>query len=209
MTRRMLCAAALLVFAALLLHAQTQKAEAQKLYDNGKYKQAIEQCKSEIEASTASLDTYTVLCWSLIKNGQYREAEYWATEGLKIGPFDQHITEALAEAKYFLGKNDDALALFQKYVDLVRMNASRVGDAYYYMGEIYIRKAMFHHADIALTVAVRFSPRNDNWLVRLGYAREMAKNYRESALAYTQALEINPTHQDAIRGKERISKYIY
>ena len=209
MTRRMLCAAALLVFAALLLHAQTQKAEAQKLYDNGKYKQAIEQCKSEIEASTASLDTYTVLCWSLIKNGQYREAEYWATEGLKIGPFDQHITEALAEAKYFLGKNDDALALFQKYVDLVRMNASRVGDAYYYMGEIYIRKAMFNHADIALTVATRFAPRNDNWLVRLGYAREMAKSYRESALAYAQALEINPTNQDAIRGKERISKYIY
>lgn len=209
MTRRMLCAAALLVFAALLLHAQTKETVAQKLYNSGKYKQAIEQCKADLETSPENFDTYAVLCWSLLKNGQYREAEYWATEGLKIGNQEHRLIEALAEAKYFLGNNDAALDFFQKYISLVRMNASRVGDAYYYMGEIYIRKAMFNHADISLTLATRFEPRNDNWLARLGYAREMAKNYRESAMAYTQALEINPTNQDATRGKERISKYIY
>jgi len=209
MKKRKFYSVALFVFATIFLHAQTQETAALKLYNNGKYRQAIEQCRSELEKVPDNLDTYTVLCWSLIKNGQYREAEYWATEGLRIGQYDHRIIEALAEAKYFLGNNDAALSFFQQYISLVRMNASRVGDAYYYMGEIYIRKAMFNHADIALTVAIRFSPRNDNWLVRLGYAREMAKNYRESALAYTKALEINPTQQDAIRGKERISKYIY
>ena len=204
-----LYAVVLLVFTAAVLSAQSQETEALKFYNNGKYEQAIDQCKKELEASPENLDTYTVLCWALIKNRQYREAEYWATEGLRIGQYEHRLIEALAETKYFLGNNDAALSLFQQYISLVRTNASRVGDAYYYMGEIYIRKAMFHHADIALTVAVRFSPRNDNWLVRLGYAREMAKSYRESALAYAQALEINPTQQDAIRGQERISKYIY
>lgn len=202
-------AAAIFVCAAAFLQAQTQDTDALRLYNNGKYQQAIIQCKAELEQNPSNLDSYTVLCWALIKNGQYREAEYWATEGLRIGQYDHRIIEALGEAKYFLGNNDAALELFQQYISLVRTNASRVGDVYYYMGEIYIRKAMFNHADIALTVAVRFAPRNDNWLVRLGYAREMAKNYRDSALAYSKALEINPTQQDAIRGKERINKYLY
>ena len=209
MISKKLYAVALLVFAVAVLSAQSQETEALRLYNNGKYQQAIEQCKKELEASPENLDAYTILCWALIKKGQYREAEYWATEGLQIGQYEHRLIEALAETKYFLGNNDAALSFFQQYISLVRTNASRVGEAYYYMGEIYIRKAMFHHADIALTVAVRFSPRNDNWLVRLGYAREMAKSYRDSALAYTKALEINPTQQDAIRGKERISKYIY
>lgn len=209
MIKKSLFAAVFFVFAAIFLYAQTQDTYALSLYNSEKYKQTISQCKAELEKNPNNLDIYTILCWSLLKNGQYKEAEYWATEALKISQYDHRIIEILAEAKYFLGNNDAALAFFQQYISLVRMNASRIGDAYYYMGEIYIRKAMFNHADISLSVAVRFSPRNDNWLTRLGYAREMAKNYREAALAYTKALEINPTHQDAARGKERISKYIY
>ena len=166
-------------------------------------------CEEELKENPNRIESYVVMCWALVKNKQYAEAEERATEGLVVSPYDLRLIEVLGEAKYYLGKNTGAMEQFRKYVASAPESGSRVGVAYYYMGEIYIRKAMFHHADIALTVAVRFSPRNDNWLVRLGYAREMAKNYRESALAYTQALEINPTHQDAIRGQERISKYIY
>jgi hypothetical protein len=42
------------------------------------------------------------------------------------------------------------------------------------------------------------------WWARLGYAREMAEDYRYSLTAYNKALELNSRLSDAIRGKERV-----
>ena len=47
----------------------------------------------------------------------------------------------------------------------------------------------------------------DYW-IRLGYAREMTKNYRGSALAYETALKLNKNDEDARQGKKRVMAYI-
>ena len=77
-------------------------------------------------------------------------------------------------------------------------------NAYYYMGEIYIRQAKYQHADISFSTAVHTEPLVDYWWTRCGYAREMTGNYSSALEAYSKAIELNGSNSDAIRGRERV-----
>ncbi len=205
--KRIFLAIFLFIFIVTSLFSQTKK-DALKLYRNGDYAEAIKVCQEEITAKPNNMDSYVVLCWSLVKNKQYTEAEFWAKKGREISFYDQRIIEILAEAKYYLGKNMESLSLFQEYISLVPANGSRVGAAYYFMAEIYVRMGKFNHADIAFSQAVKTEPLNDAWWTRLGYVREMTKNYKLSALAYEKAISLNNLNTEAKRGKERVMKNI-
>ena len=200
------------VFIALLimsipLFAQSTaaKQDALVLYHNGKYREAVQVCEDELKENPNRVESYVVMCWALVKNKQYAEAEERASEGLVVSPYDLRLIEVLGEAKYYLGKNTGAMEQFRKYVASAPESGSRVGVAYYYMGEIFIRQARYQHADIALSSAVKKEPLLDTWWVRLGYAREMAGNYYESVAAYDEALRLNSSSVEASRGRERVS----
>ena len=184
--------------------AQTQQRDALVLYHNGKYKEAVQVCEDELKDNPNRIDSYVVMCWALVKNKQYAEAEQRATEGLAVSAYDLRLIEILGEARYYLGKNNGAMEQFQKYVASANDSSSRLGTAYYFMGEIYIRQGRYQHADISLSSAVKKEPLIDNWWIRLGYAREMAGNYLESLEAYDEALRLNPSSVDASRGRERV-----
>ena len=66
----------------------------------------------------------------------------------------------------------------------------RIHLAYFFLGELFIRIGEYNHADIALTTAVYHNPNTARWWARLGYAREMAKDYSHSLLAYEEALKL-------------------
>ena len=197
----------LLVINGFSLFAQTQQKDALILYHNGKYKESIQVCEEELKVNPNRIESYVVMCWSLVKNKQYAEAEQRATEGLALSPYDYRLIEILGEARYYLGKNAGAMEQFQKYVAGAE-NGSRVGSAYYFIGEIYIRQARYQHADIALSSAVKKEPLIDNWWIRLGYAREMAGNYMEALDAYDEALRLNSSSVDASRGRDRVKDKI-
>ncbi|MCR5187492.1 MAG: tetratricopeptide repeat protein [Treponema sp.] len=203
--KRILLAIALLSISQLFLFAQTTKQDALVLYHNGKYRESVQVCEEELKENPNRVESYVVMCWALIKNKQYAEAEERALEGLEVSPYDLRLIEVLGEAKYFLGKNSGAMEQFQKYVASASESGARVGVAYYYMGEIFIRQARYQHADIALSSAVKKEPLRDTWWVRLGYAREMAGNYYEAMNAYDEALRLNSSSFDASRGRERVS----
>lgn len=188
------------------VYSQTAaKQDALVLYNNGKLREAIKVCEDELLENPNRVDSYVVMCWALVKNKQYAEAEQRATEGLVVSPYDLRLIEVLGEAKYYLGKNSGAMEQFQRYVANASDNSARIGTAYYFMGEIFIKQARFQHADIALSSAVKKEPLIDKWWVRLGYAREQAGNYLESVNAYDEALRLNPSSIDASRGRERVS----
>ena len=182
-----------------------QKRDALVLYQNGDYAAAIQICETEIARNPSRIESYVVLCWSLVRNRQYAEAEQRAADGLAVSPYDLRLIEILGEAKYYLGKYNGALEQFQRYVANAPESGSRVGAAYYFMGEIYIRQARYQHADISLSAAVKKEPLLDRWWTRLGYAREMAGNYYEAAEAYDEALLLNAASSDAQSGKARIA----
>ena len=181
------------------------KQDALVLYNNGKCREAILVCEAELQENPNRIESYVVMCWSLVKNKQYNEAEIRALDGLKISQYDLRLIEILGEARYYLGKNQAAMEQFERYVANAPESGSRVGSAYYFMGEIYIRQAKYQHADMAFTAAVKKEPLLDKWWVRLGYAREMAKNYYEAMDAYDEALRLNSSSIDAERGRSRVS----
>ena len=192
----------------LISQAATTKKDALLLHNNGREREAIQVCEEELKENPRNIESYVVMCWALIGNKQYAEAEQRATEGLAISPYDLRLTESLGEAKYYLGKNNGAMEQFQKYVASASESSARLGSSYYFMGEIFIRQARYQHADIALSSAVKKQPLLDYWWVRLGYAREMAGNYLEALNAYEEALVLNSSSIDASRGRERVSAKI-
>ena len=186
------------------LFAQS-KPDALVLYRQGNYAEAIKICEQEIVANPKNIDSYCVLCWSLVRNRQYAEGEMRANEARKLAPADVRLMEILAEAKYYQGKNNEALEMFRTYIANAPSNAARIGNAYYYMGEIYIRQGKYQHADISMTTAVYTEPLVDIWWTRCGYAREMAGSYATALEAYSKALELKASNADAARGKERVA----
>ena len=197
--------ALLIMSVPLFAQSAAAKQDALVLYHNGKYREAVQVCEEELKDNPNRVESYVVMCWALVKNKQYAEAEERASEGLVISPYDLRLIEVLGEAKYYLGKNSGAMEQFRKYVASAPESGSRVGIAYYFMGEIFIRQARYQHADIALSSAVKKEPLLDTWWVRLGYAREMAGNYYEAVSAYDEALRLNSSSVDASRGRERVN----
>ena len=181
------------------------KPDALVLYRQGNYPEAIKICEQEIAVNPKNVDSYCVLCWSLVRNRQYAEGEMRAIEARKVAPGDVRLMEILAEAKYYQGKNNEALEMFRTYIANGPANGARIGNAYYYMGEIYIRQGKYQHADISMTMSVYTEPLVDIWWTRCGYAREMAGSYSSALEAYSKALELKATNGDAARGKERVA----
>ncbi|MCK5198976.1 MAG: tetratricopeptide repeat protein, partial [Spirochaetales bacterium] len=164
-------------------------------YQNGEYKEAIKICESELELRPGNMDSYSVLGWSLIRLGRYQEALERAKDGLKISRYDARIVEVIGEANFHLGKNLEALKWFEEYVALAP-TGGRIDSAYFFMGELFIRMGEYNHADIAFTTAVYHTPNVARWWARLGYAREMAKDYSYSIEAYNKALDLAPSFPD-------------
>lgn len=200
------CLCLLLAVMGIPLCAFAQSAvqkDALQLYRNKQYDAAIAVCEQEIKANPANMDAYSVLIWSLLRQKRYLQAEEKGLQARKENSYDIRIIEALGEAEYYLGKNDAALSYFQRYVSNARESEGDYVLSYYFMGEIYIKQSKFQHADIALTTAVRNKPERADYWTRLGYAREMCKEYTSAIEAYDRALALNASLADAKSGKER------
>ena len=203
---KQLAIATSLLLATTAVFAQ-QREDALVLYRQGNFARAIKVCEQELVTnandSKKLIDSYCVLCWSLIRNKQYAEAEQRANEARRINANEIRIIEALGEARFYQGKNNPALEMFQLYVANAPMSASDYGWSYYYMGEIYVRQDRFEHADIAYSMAVHIDPQKALFWTRCGYAREMAKSYQSALEAYTKALSLDASQTDAARGRDR------
>ena len=207
--RKTLCAAAILLLSCVLsatVFSQTN-VDALELYRAGRYAESIDACLAEIKENPQNLESHVVLCWSLVQAKRYDEADSWADKGRAISKYDPRIIEIQAEAKYYRGLNEQSLRLFQEYISYAP-NGSRIAPVYYFMGELYLRMARYRHADMAFSAALQLEGLNAQWWVRLGYAREMAKDYRYALEAYNKALSLNANQPDAIRGKDRVTSQL-
>jgi tetratricopeptide (TPR) repeat protein len=183
--------------------AAQEERDALAHYRDGEYEEAIAVCLEELEAMPRRMDAHVVLGWSLLRLGRYEEALERGREAYRIAPGDYRIIEILGEANFYLGNNLRALQHFEEYAVLAP-TGDRIDTVYYFMGEIFIRLGEYNHADISFTTAVYHSPNIARWWSRLGYAREMAEDYVYALEAYNQALELNPSYNEALRGKERV-----
>jgi len=196
-----------LFFAVLLLITSSAafaqiKPDALAEYRLGNFERSVQICQDEIAANAANMDSYVVMCWSLLRLGRHSEALRYARIARGLNRYDARVAEILGEIYYFQGNNSEALQYFQDYVNL-SPGGQRVETVYYYIGEIYIRMGKFRHADIALSTAVHWVPGNASWWTRLAFARENAGDLTEAVAAYERALALNSQLPDARRGLER------
>jgi len=200
MRRKFLATAFLAVLLASAAAAQDGP-DALKLYLDGKFEESRRACLDEIAARPDDVEPYVVLSWSLVSLERWADAENYAKKGIAVRR-DPRLVEVLGEASYYLGRNEAALRSFQEYVAAVP-EGGRVGNAFYFIGEIYLRLAKYAHADIAFSAAVQYSSGNARWWTRLGWAREKAADYDHAIEAYRKALSIVPRLQDALDGVDR------
>jgi tetratricopeptide (TPR) repeat protein len=187
---------------ALPLAAQGGFAEAQRLHDQGRYEESRKLALEAIGANAGDIDSYVVLCADLLALERWADAQNYALKGYEKKR-DPRLTEILGEAAYNLGNNEAALKLFQNYVVAVP-EGSTLGRAYSFMGEIFLRKARYAHADIAFSTALQFVPGNARWWSRLGWAREKANDRTGALAAYRSALDLEPALEDALLGLSRV-----
>jgi Flp pilus assembly protein TadD len=195
------------VLIAAFLSAQ-EKPDALELYRQGQFAQAVQVCLQELQERGPDqprrrMDSYTVLGWSYLRLGQYENALTSARNARNEVRYDERIVEIEAEALFFLGRNIESLSLFEEYVSL-SPTGQRIDLAYYYMGEIFLRLTEFRHADIAFSTALHHSPQVARWWARLGYAREQLADDDGAERAYSTALELQPSLEEARVGLERI-----
>jgi tetratricopeptide (TPR) repeat protein len=191
-----------LLCVSLHIYAQTRPDALFELRQ-GNYARAVEITLAELEDDPNNMNSYSVLCWSLISLGRYQQALDYGLQALRISPSDVRIIEILGEANYWLAKYDDALRYFSLYADNAP-SGERIGLVYYYMGRIFIQLKEFNRADISFTTAVYHNPNNAVWWERLGYAREQAGDFSNSLVAYEQALKLNQSNINASQGRSRV-----
>ena len=184
--------------------AFAQKPDALQMYREKRFDEGAAIGKQEVAANPQNIDAYVVLCWNLLGAKRYVEAETYANQARKYDSANTRVIEALAESRYFQGKNASALEAFQIYVSTASKTAGDYGWAYYYMGDIYTRLTKYEHADIAFTSAVNIDGKRSMWWFKCGYAREMAGSYKSALAAYEKAISLDASYQDALRGIDRV-----
>lgn len=172
-------------------------------FRQGNLDRAVRIGLDEIAANGRNVDAYVVLCWSLIGLDRHDEALRYANMARAVNRHDPRLIGILGEVYFALGNNADALRYLQNYVNTTQ-DVGRIHEAYYLIGEIFIRTGKFRHADIALTNAVHMRPANSLWWTRLAFARENAGDLLQSVEAYEKALALNPGFADARRGLDRV-----
>ena len=195
--------AAVILFSAAAGIFPQSKPDALVEYRNGNYERAVQICLEEIEENPANMDSYVVMCWSLLRLRRYEETLRYARVARNLSRYDARIVEILGEVYYFQGNNTEALQYFQEFVSLAP-TGRRIENVYYFIGEIYIRMGKFRHADIALSTAIHWLPGNASWWTRLAFARENAGDLTQAVAAYEKAISLNPQLTDARRGLDRL-----
>ena len=198
------------VFAAVLSPALFgQEPDALELYRQGQFEESVRVCLKELDTwgpdqVKKRMNSYSVLGWSYIRLGEYEKALSYSRQAREEVRYDARIIENEAEALYYLGRNLEALSLFEEYVGL-NPTGERIDAVYYFMGEIFLRLAEYQHADIAFSSALYHSPGVARWWVRLGYAKEQIPDTEGAEAAYKKALELQPSLEDARVGLERVT----
>jgi len=181
-----------------LENLETRQAESQLAFQR-----SLAMTERLLSADPANSDLQTLKTWNLFRLHRYTDTVVYAQSVLNTRQ-DYRIIETMAEALYFLGKNEEALAAFSRYFTLSPDNDDRRSSAYYYVGEVYFRIKKYEHADIAISMAVTLEKNMYYWWYRLGLVKEILGQYRQAYDAFNASLALRSNFQPALEAKERV-----
>jgi tetratricopeptide (TPR) repeat protein len=160
--------------------------EGLKLFNEGKYKEAIEVWlkESEIEPRNANTHNNIGIAYSFL--GNYESAVLYHKKAIEINQNFGHAYYSLGRAYIRLGKNEEAKQVLSKAIEL---NYSPY-DSYYLLGTVYKSLKEYDEAKDSLLKSLEFKKDSFTYYL-LGDVYFDMKDYKQAKDAYNKALETN------------------
>lgn len=175
-------------------------------FTEGRYTESINALLEEKKYYPERINIYVILGWDYRELKKYEEMEKISLEGLKIKEDDTRIIRNLAEALFFQKKYNDATIYFQKYLSFTyKTNDFYIPTLYYYLGVSLLNTGSLNKADIALSTAKYYQPKNINVLLALAETKEKLKDYETALKMYNEVLTISPGNSKALEAISKIN----
>ncbi len=167
-----------------------------------RYQEAIDVCRAEIAVNPRNMDSYTVMMWSLFRQGLYAET---IAEGLNARKQaeDGRVLEIMGEAYFYLGNYAQCIAMMQRSIAIAPFG-DRVATAYFFKAEAYMVLQQFEHAEFAYSTACNMEGGMPRWWYRLALCRERLGLKQLAKVAVERSLSLNPSDPDAVALLERL-----
>ncbi|MEN6383245.1 MAG: hypothetical protein ABFC86_08315 [Rectinema sp.] len=178
--------------------AETRKAESQLAFQR-----SLAMTERLLSKEPSNPDLQTLKTWTLFRLHRYVDTVVYAQSVLNTRE-DHRVLETMAEALFFLNKNEEALSAFGRYFTIAPENDDRRSSAFYYVGEIYFRIKKYEHADIAFSTAVSMEKNMYYWWYRLGLVKEILGQYRRAYEAFNTSLSLKSNFKPALEARERV-----
>lgn len=178
--------------------AETRQAESQLAFQR-----SLAMTDRLLAADPSNPDLQTLKTWNLFRLHRYVDTVVYAQSVLNTRQ-DHRILETMAEALFFLNKNEEALSAFSRYFAIAPESDDRRSSAYYYVGEIYFKIKKYEHADIAFSTAVALEKNMYYWWYRLGLVKEILGQYRRAYEAFNTSLSLKSNFKPALEARERV-----
>ena len=178
--------------------AETRKAESQLAFQR-----SLAMTERLLSKEPSNPDLQTLKTWNMFRLHRYVDTVVYAQSVLNTRE-DHRVLETMAEALFFLNKNEEALSAFGRYFTIAPENDDRRSSAFYYVGEIYFRIKKYEHADIAFSTAVSMEKNMYYWWYRLGLVKEILGQYRRAYEAFNTSLSLKSNFKPALEARERV-----
>jgi tetratricopeptide (TPR) repeat protein len=174
------------------------------LWSAGKFKESIQNLEAEKKQFPDRSNIYVIMAWDYRDLRDFTSMENISLEGLKISTNDARMLKNLGEAYHAQKRYSEAAATFEKYLKYKNTwSDPYIPYAYYYIGVDYFYLNQNRKADIALSSANHYNPKNYNTLILLAEIKEKLGEFKNSFNLFTQANQIQPNTQRALDGIAR------
>lgn len=174
-------------------------------YVEGNYQASVKALQEEKRYYPNRINIYVILGWDYKKLKKFSDMEKVSLEGLKVRPGDVRVIQNLAEAYFFQYKYDKAVKFFEQYIaHKYNMQDPYLATAYFFIGSAYYEREKFRKADIALSAAKYYKPKDVYVLVKLAQTKEKLNESAKALELYQASLLISPNNKEALEGVKRL-----
>lgn len=163
----------------------------QLLYNQDKYKQAIEECKKLLSEDPEDVVVIYYLAISLIEIKLYKDAELALNQGMAIDPEYPWFYYAKATLYYYQSKSEKALASILEGLKIDPEN----DDFYALQAHIHLENRDYYKALDSTTQALNINPENTNALNNRAKALARIGKKDDAKQVFEKSLELDPNNE--------------
>jgi tetratricopeptide (TPR) repeat protein/DNA-binding winged helix-turn-helix (wHTH) protein len=164
------------------------------LYQNGRYAEAADQFRKVVAIDSNNMQGYSNLGAALMLSGNFAEAAPAFQRAIQIEP-RRDIYTHLGLMYYYLGENEDAIAAYQKAIELAsndHLAWMSLGDALSFTKDRGATHAAFIKAEELAEVSLSVNPMEAGTMMDLAWIKAMLGKQDEARKAIARAREITP-----------------